>query len=68
MVIDYLTRNDMENSLLTLLFADDILFAEEDPDKLQQNLDIWKKSLEDNGLKISRTKTEMLYCTNTDDE
>lgn len=35
MVMDYLTRDNMQNSLLTLLFADDILIAEEDPVKLQ---------------------------------
>lgn len=65
-VIDFLTRANIDNSRLTLLFADDILIAEEDPTTLQQNLSLWQHSLEDNGLKISRMKTEYLYCSNSD--
>lgn len=48
----------MSNLLKTLIFADDIVLVSDDLEKLQSTLNDWKQALEDNGLKISRTKTE----------
>lgn len=60
-IINHLTKSLMNNLLKTLLFADDIALISDDLTKLQNSLNDWKKALEDNGLKISRKKTEYMY-------
>ncbi|KAI5738368.1 hypothetical protein M8J77_006061 [Diaphorina citri] len=60
-IINHLTKNLMEDLLKTLMFADDIALISDDVEKLQNSLNDWKIALEDNGLKISRKKTEYMF-------
>ena len=41
----------------TLLFADDLVITDETNEILQDQLEVWGRNLEDNGLKINRKKT-----------
>lgn len=59
-VMNHITSERMNDTLLTLLFADDIVLVTEDPQTLQTALNKWKADLEENGLRISRSKTEYL--------
>lgn len=67
-VMNYITIDRMEDALLTLQFADDIVIIAEDPQTLQTALNNWKESLEGNGLRISRNKTEYLFLPFSDVE
>ncbi|KAI5717346.1 hypothetical protein M8J77_004248 [Diaphorina citri] len=60
-IINHLTKNLMEDLLKTLMFADDIALISDDVEKLQNSLNDWKIALEENGLKISRKKTEYMF-------
>ena len=44
----------------TLLFADDLAIVAKSKRELEENLEEWRKALEDAGLKISRSKTEAM--------
>ena len=43
-----------------MLFADDIVLSRQNDRELENDLEIWRKSLERRGLKVSRSKTEYL--------
>ncbi|XP_021984724.1 uncharacterized protein LOC110880519 [Helianthus annuus] len=45
-----------------LLFADDIVLVADSKQSLNARLEEWRAALEGRGLKISRSKTEYLYC------
>lgn len=51
-----------------MLFADDIVMVAESATKIQENLNELRDALEDNGLRISRLKTEYLYFPFEDEE
>jgi hypothetical protein len=61
LVMNYLTHQEMNSVLKTLLFADDVVLISENLDDIQNTLEKWRQTLENNGLKISRKKTEYLY-------
>ncbi|KAL1446260.1 hypothetical protein WDU94_015584, partial [Cyamophila willieti] len=60
-IMNHLTSQKMDDLLKILLFADDIVMVAENKIMLENTLETWRQLLEDNGLKISRTKTEYLY-------
>jgi len=64
--MNYLTEGLMDELLLTMLFADDIVLVSDDITSLQDSLNKWKEALESNGLRISRSKTEYLHCPYSD--
>ena len=61
LVMDYLTKNLMSRTLWVVLYADDIALISEDAEKLEFELEQWRKALEENGLRISRDKTEYMH-------
>lgn len=65
-IMNFLTAGLSNLLLLTLLFADDVVLASDDVMALQQVFNDWQKILEENGMKISRTKTEQLSCMFSD--
>jgi len=65
-VMNYLTEDLMDDLLLKMLFADDIVLISDDVTLLQESLNKWKQALESNGLRISRSKTEYLHCPYSD--
>ena len=50
-----------------MLFADDIVLSRQNDRELENDLEIWRKSLERRGLKVSRSKTEYLKAGDVDD-
>ncbi|GKB35206.1 retrovirus-related pol polyprotein LINE-1 [Tanacetum coccineum] len=62
LILDELSRGIQENIPWSMVFADDIVLATESADSLNLRLESWRKALEDNGLRISREKTEYLRC------
>ncbi|XP_039287319.1 uncharacterized protein LOC120351995 [Nilaparvata lugens] len=49
-----------------MLFADDIVLCEPTKDQLEERLESWRKTLEERGLKISRSETEYMVLGNND--
>lgn len=62
LVMDALTSDIQEEAPWCMLFADDIVLVGEDALEVQSRLGKWRERLENVGLKISRTKTEDLFC------
>ncbi|KAJ0170897.1 hypothetical protein K1T71_013669 [Dendrolimus kikuchii] len=60
--MDALTAEVQDEAPWCMLFADDIVLVDEDGVALQNKLNRWRQALEGVGLKISRTKTEYLFC------
>ncbi|KAD4386354.1 hypothetical protein E3N88_26523 [Mikania micrantha] len=69
-ILDELSRSIQEDIPWCMLFADDIVLVAESKDDLNARLEEWKSALENNGLRISRSKTEYLWCnfSRTNDE
>ncbi|XP_022004358.1 uncharacterized protein LOC110901883 [Helianthus annuus] len=61
-VLDELSKSIQESVPWCLLFADDIVLIEESKQSLNVRLEDWRVALECKGLRISRSKTEYLYC------
>ncbi|XP_071713050.1 uncharacterized protein [Rutidosis leptorrhynchoides] len=70
LIIDELSRGIQENIPWCLIFADDIVLVSESKNELNSRLEQWREALEQNGLRISRQKTEYLRCdfVRTEDE
>ncbi|GJZ37555.1 retrovirus-related pol polyprotein LINE-1 [Tanacetum coccineum] len=55
-------RSSMGNTEFFPMEVDDIVLVAESANSLNLRLESWRKALEDNGLQISREKTEYLRC------
>ncbi|XP_071739679.1 uncharacterized protein [Rutidosis leptorrhynchoides] len=62
LILDELSQGIQENIPWCLIFADDIVLVSEQKDELNRRLERWREALEQNGLRISRQKTEYLRC------
>nr|GEZ78486.1 hypothetical protein [Tanacetum cinerariifolium] len=62
LILDELSRGIQENIPWCMIFADDIVLIAESTKRLNNRLESWRKTLEDNGLRVSREKTEYLRC------
>nr|GEV53331.1 cleavage/polyadenylation specificity factor, 25kDa subunit [Tanacetum cinerariifolium] len=56
------THGIQEDIPWCMIFADDIVLIAESAERLNNRLESWRKALEDNGLQVSREKTEYLRC------
>ncbi|XP_035841366.1 uncharacterized protein LOC110919430 [Helianthus annuus] len=61
-ILDELTKLIQEALPWCLLLADDIVLVADSKQSLNVRLEEWRAALEDRGLRISRSKTEYLYC------
>lgn len=61
-VMNYLTEKIQKPTPWNLLYADDVVLISDNVQGLQEDLEEWRVSLEQNGLRISRTKTEYMFC------
>lgn len=67
LTLNYLLENKVEEKqVIDLDFADDTVLVSDDVTAIQSALNKWREALEDNGFRISRTKTEYLYCPFSD--
>ena len=62
LILDELSRGIQEGIPWSMIFADDIVLVAESADGLNNRLEHWREALEDNGLRVSRDKTEYLKC------
>ncbi|GJY92834.1 retrovirus-related pol polyprotein LINE-1 [Tanacetum coccineum] len=62
LILDELSRGIQEDIPWCLIFADDIVLVSDSAEGLNIRLENWREVLEDNGLRISREKTEYLKC------
>ncbi|GKD88566.1 retrovirus-related pol polyprotein LINE-1 [Tanacetum coccineum] len=62
LIFDELSREIQEDIPWCLIFADDIMLVLESAEGLNTRLENWIEALEDNGLRVSREKTEYLRC------
>uniref|UniRef100_A0A2A4JTH5 Reverse transcriptase domain-containing protein n=1 Tax=Heliothis virescens TaxID=7102 RepID=A0A2A4JTH5_HELVI len=60
--MDYLTKRCQRPVPWNILYADDVALISDSVVDLQNDFNRWVKSLEENGLKISRKKTEHMSC------
>ena len=58
--MDVLASSIQRDPPWAMLFADDLVICEESRLEVEQQLDRWREVLEENGLRISRKKTEYL--------
>ncbi|KAI5726286.1 hypothetical protein M8J77_026529 [Diaphorina citri] len=56
-IMDVLTEGVRRDAPWCMLFADDVVLCGKRVREVEQELDGWRKALEDKGLKINRTKT-----------
>ncbi|GKD81108.1 retrovirus-related pol polyprotein LINE-1 [Tanacetum coccineum] len=62
LILDEISQGIQENIPWCMIFADDIVLIAESAEELNNRLESWRKALEDNGLRVSREKTEYLRC------
>nr|GEY15234.1 retrovirus-related Pol polyprotein LINE-1 [Tanacetum cinerariifolium] len=62
LILDELSRGIQENIPWCMIFADDIVLIIESTEGLNNRLESWRNALEDNGLRVSKEKTEYLRC------
>nr|GEW55010.1 ataxia telangiectasia mutated family protein [Tanacetum cinerariifolium] len=62
LILDKLSMGIQENIPWCMIFADDIVLIAESAERLNNRLESSRKTLEDNGLRVSREKTEYLRC------
>ncbi|GKG39241.1 retrovirus-related pol polyprotein LINE-1, partial [Tanacetum coccineum] len=62
LILDELTKRIQESIPWCLVFTDDIVLISETLKGLNGRLEQWRKALEDNGLRVSKEKTEYLRC------
>lgn len=60
--MNFLVHDLMEELLQILSFADDYAMISEDVVQMQEALNKWRERVESNGMRLSRLKTEYLYC------
>ena len=62
LVMDEITKNKQDDIPWCMMFADDIVLIDETLEGVDKKLELWRKTLECKGFKISRMKTEYLHC------
>ena len=65
-IINKLTEDIRKNAPLDMLFADDIVLSGKNHRELEDDLEIWRNTLEQRSLKVSRSKTEYLKAGDVD--
>jgi len=60
--MDELTRGIQDEIPWCVLFADDIVLIDNIREGINTKLEWWKDTLEGKGFRLSRSKTEYLYC------
>lgn len=61
LVLNHLKCHLMNDSVWSLIFADDIVLVAKTAEELEAELEKWRETLESNGLRISRKKTEYMF-------
>jgi hypothetical protein len=62
LVMDEVTRDIQAGIPWCMLFADDMVLVDESRTGVDQKLELWRRTLEAKGFRLSRTKTEYMKC------
>ena len=62
LVIDEITRHIQHEVPWCMLFADDIVLVDETREGVNAKLELWRKTLETKGFRLSRCKMEYMEC------
>ncbi|KAL6517417.1 hypothetical protein OROMI_033118 [Orobanche minor] len=62
LIIDVISRGIQDGAPWCMLSADDIVLVAESRREVNEKLELWKSNLESQGLLVSRSKTEYLWC------
>ena len=62
LVMDEVTRDIQEDIPWCMLFADDVVLIDESRAAVDTKLELWRRTLETKGFRLSRTKTEYMKC------
>ena len=67
-VFDVLTRGVRRGVPWSMMYADDLVLCGETSGEVERLLEEWRVALESGGMRISRTKTEYMRCTQHDQD
>ncbi|KAL6521651.1 hypothetical protein OROGR_018220 [Orobanche gracilis] len=62
LIPDVISRGIQDGVLWCMLFVDDIVLVVESKREVNEKLELWRSTLESQGLSVSRSKTEYLWC------
>ena len=61
LVMDVITSEVREGVPWSMMFADDVVLVDMTREGVERKLEMWRRALEDRGLRISRVKTEYMW-------
>jgi hypothetical protein len=62
LVMDEVIRDIQGGIPWCILFADDVVLVDESRMGVDQKLELWRRTLEAKGFRLSRSKTEYMKC------
>ena len=62
LVMDEVTRDIQDDISWYMLFADGVVLVGESRAGVNRKLELWRRTLESKGFRLSRTKTEYMMC------
>jgi hypothetical protein len=62
LVMDEVTRDIQGGIPWCILFADDVILVDESRTGVDEKLELWRRTLEVKGFRLSRSKTEYMKC------
>ena len=62
LVMDEVTRDIQGDISWCMLFADDVVLVDKSRAGVNRKLELWRRTLESKGFRLSRTKTEYMMC------
>ena len=62
LVIDEVTKDIQGDIPWCMLFADDVVLVDKTRVGVNRKLELWRQTLESKGFRLSRTKTEYMWC------
>ena len=63
LVMDEVTRDIQGDIPWCMLFADDVVLIDDSRAGVNRKLELWRRTLESKGFRLSRTKTEYMRCS-----
>jgi len=62
--MDDMIKHIQKKTPWCMLFADDVMLCDKEVEKMERELECWRRALEDKGLKLKRNKTVQLNFLN----
>ena len=63
MLLDCWTDNIRKIALSEMMFVDEVILCSNTREEVQNRLEVWRRALEERGMKIGRQRTECLSIT-----